>query len=337
MRKTFVGMHVAVLFVAMCLPLHSFAQNIASSDARLATVVGTVTDANNDTVPSATVILKGSEPNDQRTVVTPDNGFFQFQNVKPGIPYLISVSAEGFADWISPRITLEPGQFKIVTGVQLRIEAESTTVEVRYDPVQVATEQLKVEEKQRVLGFIPNFYVSYEKDPAPLTPKMKFHLALKVSTDPVTAVGILGMAGIRQGANSMNYGQGWAAYGKRLGATAADGYSDILIGGAILPSLLHQDPRYFYQGTGTTSSRIRHAMFSPFVTRNDNGTSGPNFSTVGGVLASSALANLYFPHSDRGIGLVFGNFAIGMAERMGATLAQEFIVGKFSRRGGHEK
>jgi hypothetical protein len=334
-RTRLFQIHIAALILAMCLPLCTFAENIASADARLATVVGTVTDANNDTVPGATVVLKGPGPNDQRTLLTPDNGFFQFRDVKPGIPYVISVSAEGFADWISPAITLEPGQFKIVTAVQLRIQAENTTVEVHYDPVQVATEQLKVEEKQRVLGFIPNFYVSYEKDPAPLTAKMKFHLAMKVSTDPVTAVGILGMAGIRQGANSINYGQGWGAYGKRLGATAADGFSDILIGGAVLPSLLHQDPRYFYQGTGTTSSRIRHAMFTPFVARNDNGTSAPNYSTVGGVLASSALANLYFPHSDRGIGLVFGNFAVGMAERIGASLAQEFIVGRFSRRGGH--
>ena len=49
-----------------------------------------------------------------------------------------------------------------------------------------------------VLGFVPNFYVSYEKNPAPLTAKMKFQLALKVSTDPVTATGVFGMAGIRQ-------------------------------------------------------------------------------------------------------------------------------------------
>jgi len=206
---------------------------------------------------------------------------------------------------------------------------------VSYDPVQVATEQLKAEEHQRVLGFVPNFYVSYEKNPAPLTAKMKFQLALKVSTDPVTAAGVFGMAGIRQAADSPNYGQGWGAYGKRLGATAADGFSDIMIGGAILPSLLHQDPRYFYQGTGTTGSRIRHAVFSPFVTRSDSGKTVPNYSSLGGDLAAASLSNLYFPRANRGIGLVFGNFAIGTAERIGASLAQEFIIGRFTKRGGH--
>jgi hypothetical protein len=120
-----------------------------------------------------------------------------------------------------------------------------------------------------------------------------------------------------------------------LGAISADGFSDIMIGGAILPSLLHQDPRYFYQGTGTTGSRIRHAMLSPFIARNDNGTWGPNYSSLGGDLASSALSNLYYPQSNRGPGLVFGNFAIGTAERIGASLAQEFLISRFTKRGGH--
>ena len=108
-----------------------------------------------------------------------------------------------------------------------------------------------------------------------------------------------------------------------------------MIGGAILPSLFHQDPRYFYQGTGTTGSRIRHAIFSPFITRGDNGEWQPNYSSLGGDLASSGLSNLYYPQANRGARLVFGNFAIGTAERIGASLAQEFLICKFTRRGGH--
>jgi hypothetical protein len=107
-----------------------------------------------------------------------------------------------------------------------------------------------------------------------------------------------------------------------------------MIGGAILPSILHQDPRYFYQGTGTTASRIRHAVFSPFVARFDDGHWGPNYSSLGGDLASAALSNLYFPGSNRGARLVFSQFAIGTAERIGATLAQEFIVARFTKKGG---
>jgi Carboxypeptidase regulatory-like domain len=320
--------------ISLALAIPVLAQNSQMSSGQRATIIGTVTDVNGDTVPDAAVVLKGSDIHDQRTITSTQNGFFQFQELQPGVPYQISIRAKDFSDWTSSTITLEPGQFKILAGIQLRIETERTEVQVHYDPVEVATEQFKAEEHQRVFGIIPNFYVSYDHDAEPLTAKMKFKLALKVSTDPVTAAGVLLVASARQASDTPNYGQGWGAYGKRLGALSADGFSDIMIGGAILPSLLHQDPRYFYQGTGTTSSRIRHAMLSPFVARNDNGTWGPNYSSIGGDLASSALSDLYYPQSDRGAGLVFGNFAIGTAERIGASLAQEFLVSKFTKRGG---
>src|SRR5262249_23489855 len=299
-----------------------------------ASVIGTVTDVNGDTVPNAAVVLKGSNIHEERIVRTTENGFFEFRDLQPQVPYQVSIRATNFAEWTST-ITLDPGQFKILAGVELRIETDRTTVHVTYDAIEAATEQFKAEERQRVFGIIPNFYVAYDQNAEPLTAKMKFKLALKVSTDPVTAAGVLLVASAKQAGNSPKYGQGWGAYGERLGATAADGFSDILIGGAILPSLLHQDPRYFHQGTGTTGSRIRHAMLSPFWARYDNGKWGPNYSSLGGDLASSALANLYYPRSDRGAGLVFGNFAIGTAERIGASLAQEFLIGKFTRRGGH--
>jgi Carboxypeptidase regulatory-like domain len=312
-------------------------QNIQAPALKLGNIIGTVTDVNGDPVPNSTVVLKGADDNDQHTVVTPDNGFFQFHDVKPGVPYEISVSAKDFAGWTSPTMTLESGQFRIVSGIRLKIETNRTTVDVHYDPVEAATQQLKIEEKQRVLGIIPNFYVTYDRDAAPLTAKMKFQLALRVSIDPVTAAGVGLVSAAKQAGDTPHYGQGWGAYGERVGAVTADGFSDIIIGGAILPSLLHQDPRYFYQGTGTTSSRIRHAMFSPFVARGDNGKWQPNYSSLGGDLASSALANLYYPKSNRGAGLVFGNFAIGTAERIGASLAQEFLITKLTRRGGHVK
>ena len=325
----------AIVALALSMPL--LGQNSQTTAPETGTIVGTVENVNGETVANATVALKAADGKATRTIVTSENGLFQFQDVKPGIAYQLSVSAKDFAGWTSLPITLDPGQFKIVTGIQLRIQAQHTNVDVHYDPLEVATEQFRAEEQQRVFGIIPNFYVSYEKDPAPLTAKMKFALALKVSADPVTAAGIFVVAGAKQAGDTPKYGQGWGAYGKRFGAVATDGFSDIMIGGAILPSLLHQDPRYFYQGTGTTGSRIRHAMFSPFVARGDNGRGQPNYSSMGGILASSALANLYYPRSDRGAGLVFGNFAIGTAERIGASLAQEFLVGKFTRRGGHMK
>jgi hypothetical protein len=198
---------------------------------------------------------------------------------------------------------------------------------------EIAAEQLKIEEKQRIFGIIPNFYAVYDHYAVPLTAKLKFRLALKTSIDPVTIAGVAFISGIYQAVDHPDYVQGAKGYGERFGSVAADGSIDIMVGGAILPSLLHQDPRYFYQGTGTKKSRALHAMSNAFVCKGDNGRRQPAYSTIGGDLASASLSNAYYPASDRGAGLVFNNFLINTGERMLTSLVQEFILGKLTSRG----
>ena len=296
-------------------------------------IVGTVTDVNNDSVPGATVALAGSALKDPRTVVSNDNGSFQFNDVEPGT-YQVIVSAQGFANWTSPAIMLKPGQYAILPVSKLRIAEALTTITVASPAAsseEIAAEQVKVEEQQRIFGFIPNFYVTYDRNVVPLTPKLKFKLATKALFDPVTVIGVAGFAAINQAADNPNYGQGAKGYAERFGAGYADGAIDIMVGGAILPSLLHQDPRYFYQGTGTTKSRVLHAVSSPFITRGDNGQRQPNYSTLGGDLTTAALANAYYPASNRGVGLFLGNFFIGTGQRALANVAQEFILRKVTK------
>ena len=303
----------------------TLAENAPTPEERPGSIAATVTDPNGDPVPGATVVLQGPGSSDFYTAVANQNGFFELRDVRSGIPYRVMIHADGFAEWTLPSIVLEPSQYKILTGCKLRLEGIQTSVSVGYSSVEVATEQVALQEKQRVLGFIPNFYVNYDRNPEPLTTKLKFQLAMKVATDPVTAMGVGAVAGIRQAADSLDFQQGAKGYGQRFGVTAANGFTDIMIGGAILPSLLHQDPRYFYQGTGTKKSRIFHALSNPFVCRGDNGNLQPNYSSLGGDLASAAISNAYYPQSNRGAGLVFGNFAIGTAERVISSLAQEFL------------
>lgn len=333
------GFHIrlsTVMAVAFALSIPVHGQSIDSPELRLGTILGTVTDVNGNIVPGARVVLQGPDTHDCRTLTTGGNGFFQFDRIEPGIPYEINVTASGMEEWTSPSVTIEPNKAKILNA-QLRIPVEQTTVKVNYDPVEVATQQVRSEEHQRVLGFIPNFYVVYDPNPEPLTTKLKFELALKVSKDPVTFAGVAFMAGVKQAADIPNYRQGAQGFGKRLFATGADGLADIMIGGAILPSLLHQDPRYFYQGTSTTGSRIRHAIFSPFIARGDNGNWQPNYSSVGGDLATSAISDLYYPASNRGAGLVFSSFAIATGERVVSSLVQEFVLSRFTRKGDSGK
>ncbi len=320
-----------LIWAAIAMAARLAAQDLNASNPEKGHITDTVVDVNNGVVSGASVVLESPVLRDHRTIVSDNNGFVEFDDLDPGI-YNVTISAKGFANWSSPAIIVKPGQYIILTGSKLKIAEALTTVSVAYSPVEAAIEQVKRQEQQRILGIIPNFYVAYDHDAAPLTTKLKFQLAFKTATDPITIVGVGVLAGINQAGDVPNYGQGMKGYGERFGSTAADGLSDIIIGGAILPSLLHQDPRYFYQGTGTNKSRTLHALSSPFICRGDNGRLQPNYSSVGGDLASAAISNAYYPASNRGAGPYFENFMIGTGERMVGNVIQEFVLPRLTRR-----
>ena len=305
------------------------AQNATPADTAI--ITGTVTDTNGDTLAGATVTLQGADHKEIRAMLSEDNGSFQFHQLAAGT-YSVVITAKEFSSWNSPDLTLAQGQYYILTGSQLRVATATTSVNVSDSTVEVATEEVKLAETQRAFGIIPNFYVVYEPSAAPLTTKLKFHLAMKTSTDIVTVMGVAALAGMNQAGDTPDYPQGAKGFGERAGAVAANGLSDIMIGGALLPSILHQDPRYYYQGTGTTKSRTLHALSAPFVCRGDNGKLQPNYSSLGGDLGSAALSNLYYPKSNRGAGLVFSNFALTTGERMLSGVFQEFVISRITSR-----
>jgi hypothetical protein len=320
---------IALGGVIVAVPLS--AQPPETPNIKTGRILGTVVDTSDDPIPAATVVLQGSA-GERLTVVTKDDGTFAFDEAPAGVTYQIAVIAEGFAKW-SSSITVEPGQDKTLSEVKLRILAVQPAVNVSYSSKEIAAQQLKAEEQQRVLGFIPNVYVVYEAHPEPLTTKMKFQLAYKDLTHPVFFARTAAWAGVEQAAGLRNYSQNARGYGERLGTGLADGITEGLIGNALLPSLLHQDPRYFYQGSGTKKSRAFHSMLAAFICKGDNGAWQPNYSTWGGSLISSSISLAYYPSSDRNARHVFGNFGIGMGLHVAGGLAQEFILSKFTSRG----
>jgi len=324
-----------VLVVCLCAAAAAGQQNrlpaplpAGASAPQTATITGTVLDTNGGVVPGAAVVLQGSVAADSATTTANDNGSFSFVRLRQGA-YRVAVSAPGFATWTSGEINLGPGQFFILTGVQIKVATVVTTV-TALTPVQIATEQVHAEETQRVFGFVPNFYVAYDPQTAPMTAKLKFQLALRTLIDPVTLGGLVANATFYQAGHYPDYQEGWAGYGQRLGSTFAGGYTNVLLGDALLPSLLHQDPRYFYRGTGTTKSRLLHAIAYPVITRGDNGRNEFNYSGIGGDLASGAIANAYYPEEDRGVRLVVDSTLIGAGGRIANGLVQEFILPRFT-------
>jgi hypothetical protein len=327
--------HILVLTAlsGMVLVASASAQSTVAANTDSGTVLGQVLDVSEDPVANASVVLQRPD-GDHATVVTMDDGSFAFHDLTPGVAYQLTITAQGYGDW-SSSVTVEPGQEKTLTDIKLRIVAVHRAVTVSYFSKEIAAQQLKVEEQQRVLGFIPNMFVTYEPHPEPLTTKMKFHLAYKGLTHPTFFAFEALWAGVEQAADMTDYHQGARGYGERFGANLASGTSEALFANAILPSLLHQDPRYFYRGSGTKGSRAWHAILAPFVCQGDNGRSQPNYSQVGGSLISAALSNTYYPDSQRGPGLVFTNFGTSMGLHVALGLAQEFILGKFTSRGRH--
>jgi hypothetical protein len=209
----------------------------------------------------------------------------------------------------------------------------TTEVEVAFTRRDMAEEEIHVEERQRVLGAIPNFYVSYSSNPEPLSSGQKYRLAWKTSVDPISIAISAGIAGVEQSQNVFSgYGPGAKGYAKRFGAVYADGFVGTFLADAVFPSLLHQDPRYFYKGTGSIRSRALFAIASVVLCKGDNGHWQPNYSSIAGNLAAGGISNLYYPANDRnGIGTVAGTALIRLGETAVANIFQEFFSPKVTR------
>jgi len=294
------------------------------------TISGTVVDQSGAIVVGAKVKLTRSDQTPPQEVQSDEDGQFAFPDVAPG-PFELSVS---LADFTTKTYSgrLIPGEYLVTPQTVLTLAEAVTEVRVTPSQVEVAEEQIKEQEKQRVLGFVPNFYVSYLPNPAPLNTKQKFELAWKSTIDPVTFGITAATAGIEQGQNHFSgYGPGAAGYGKRFGATYGDLASGTFIGGAILPSILKQDPRYFYKGTGGFRARLLYALAQSVICKGDNGRWQPNYSNMLGSLAAGGISNLYYPSSDRtGPALTFETALIGIGATAAANVLQEFVVRKFT-------
>jgi hypothetical protein len=184
---------------------------------------------------------------------------------------------------------------------------------------QKAEEQLKEQETQRVAGIMATFNTTKNPDALPLSSGQKFRLFFKSAFDPwpfgLSAV----VAGIGQAEDSTpEWGQGMEGYAKRFGAGYSDYFLGNFFGNAVLPSLLHEDPRYYQKGSGNAMKRVLWAAASTVWCKRDKGTWGPNWANVGGNLIGSAIGRVYYPASDRTVG---GTISDGL------TVSAEGVVG----------
>ncbi len=294
----------------------------------IGSISGTVLDVTGAPVSGAQVKLTCEATTQGQVTPTALDGHFSFTDVAPG-PFELSIGLAGFkTKTVSGTLTTTEGYQ--VPAVRLELAPVVTDVSVRLTTEEIAEEQIKQQEQQRLLAVIPNFYASYVADAAPMNPKQKFELAWKLAIDP-TSFMIAGIiAGGQQANNSYpGYGQGAAGYARRFGAAYGDFFIGTYVSNAILPSILKQDPRYFYKGTGTTKSRILYAISRSVITKGDNGHWQPDYSGILGSLAAGGISNLYYPAGSRdGFGTTVNNTLIGIGTSACVNILQEFVFRK---------
>jgi hypothetical protein len=287
---------------------------------------GIVLDAGGATLSGARIMLTSENNSEERTLLSDSNGEFSFSELPAG-DFKLTITSPGMEPFVLSSIDLSARERRELPQISMAIAATTTEVHVVVTETQLAQEQVKAAEHQRVVGVLPNFYSSYIWDAAPLNAKQKFGLAFHSIADPVEFVGTGVVAGAEQATDTFpGYGQGAEGYAKRYGAAYADDVLGRLIGSAILPSLFHQDPRYFYKGSGSVRSRVFYAVSRALVTRGDDGRTEPNYSRLLGSFAAGGLANLYYPRADRGLGLTLGDGLVSIAGHAADNLIREFFL-----------
>lgn len=295
-------------------------------------ITGTIVDQTGTALSGAHLVLTRDDNSAGHVGTSDEAGQFFFVNVAPG-SFRLTVSARGFVTQTVSG-TVRAGESYAVPAISLAVAGVTTQVKVM-PTAQIAEGQIKQQEKQRVLG-VPNFYVSYVSDAAPLNMQQKFQLAWHSSIDPVTFGIVAGTAGIQQAFNQYSdYGQGGEGYGKRFGAAYGDVAISTFLGGAVLPSLFKQDPRFFFKEDGTKKQRILYAIAASIMCKSDSGHWEPNYSGLLGSLAAGGISNLYYPNQDRSdLAVTFEGTAIGIGATAGENILQEFVVPKFTRKKG---
>src|SRR5260370_3443978 len=157
-------------------------------------ISGKVVDQSGANIVGAVVKLIHQGESSELEVTSGNDGQFVFSNVAPGA-FRLTFSFPGLASQELSG-TVRSGENYVTPLIMLVIPTQVTEIHVGLPPEELETVQVKDQEKQRVFGIIPNFYVSYVPNAAALTPKHKFELAWKSASDPLTLIGGGVLAGI---------------------------------------------------------------------------------------------------------------------------------------------
>ncbi len=270
-------------------------------------------------------------------------------------PVVLVATSSGLPDEPQPQPSVQVSSISFSSSQDTRTTGSTsqtnsqTTAPAPQDQTETEAErkargdaQIREETHQRIAGVLPAFNSVQSDKAVPLTPGQKFHLFFRGSIDPYQFVIAALDTGLEEAQDDYTeYHWGAQGFLKRYGATYTDTWDGNFWGNAVLPSVLHQDPRYYRLGRASGKSawhRFLYAASTTIICHSDKGKLQPNYSNVMGNLIGGGISNTYYPASDRGIALTFERTLTTTAEGIvGAELIEFYPDYQAYRQRRHER
>lgn len=182
------------------------------------------------------------------------------------------------------------------------------------------------EQPKRILGVMPNFRaVSAGELPPPPTPKQAFKIATQNSFDYSSFIFVGITSALAEWTDAHpQLGQGLPGYGRyywRGFLDKTDGNYWVIFA---LPSVLHQDERYYAMGHGSIVKRGLYASTRIFVTPDYSGHNSFNASELVGRGIAQGISITYYPSKSRTLGALATKYAWALGRDALTNTFREF-------------
>ena len=225
------------------------------------------------------------------------------------------------------RVAILAAAMLLASGGATGLAQQANTLQTKKDlpnapsPAQASSTQNVIELLNRRSSFFPDL----ARAPGALDAKQKLELFAGSSISGYALFTSAFSAGFGQATDSLSgYGQGADGYAKRLGSSMARGATSNFVGTFLLPTVLHQDPRFFVLATDSPREATIYALHRVVVTRTDQGQDAFNWSGLLGPLAAEGTANAYLPDRERTIGRTFGRYSTDIGFLAVGNLLREY-------------
>ena len=212
-----------------------------------------------------------------------------------------------------PFLILPPAAFDGQTGAQTPAPADAQTSSV----------PISKQQPKRILGVMPNYRaVSAGQIPPPPTWRQAFKIASQNSFDYSSFVFVgftSGIADLEGAHKQLGHGlPGYWGYYWRGFVDKTDGNYLVIFA---MPTIFHQDERYYALGEGGILKRAVYAASRVLITPNYHGHNSFNASELLGRAAAQGISATYYPSADRTAG--------ELATKLGYAIMRDALTNVF--------